>query len=152
MGDYIQTPLTLEFDAVHTFAIVRETLTMYQRALATGGSPAVLPWQWNTPTIADPIHVFPRHSVMQNAFYSRSGRLLAFGFFPKPGAPAPAATIVTCRSLDIVSHETGHAVLDGLKPNWLLASNPPQTGALHEAFGDLTAIFLALSRTIRSRR
>ncbi|HEV7814419.1 MAG TPA: hypothetical protein VGP06_04875, partial [Janthinobacterium sp.] len=50
------------------------------------------------------------------------------------------------RSFDIVAHETGHAVLDGLKPDWLLSSNPPQTGGLHESFGDLTAIFLALSQ------
>jgi hypothetical protein len=121
--------------------VVRETLTLYQRALAAGGSPATVPWQWNTPTVADAIQVFPRHSNMQNAFYSRSGKLLAFGFFPKG-----SATIFTCRSLDIVAHETGHAVLDGLKPNWLGAGNPPQTGALHEAFGDLTAIFVALSQ------
>ena len=141
MGDFIQTPLTPEFDAVHAFAVVRGTLTMYQRALAAGGAPATVPWQWNTPTVADPIQVFPRHSNMQNAFYSRTGRLLAFGFFPKAGA-----TIFTCRSLDIVAHETGHAVLDGLKPNWLLSGNPPQTGALHEAFGDLTAIFVTLSQ------
>jgi hypothetical protein len=146
MGDFIQTPLTTQFDAVHAFAVVRETLTMYQRALAVGGVPAPLPWQWNTPTVPDPIQVFPRHSTMQNAFYSRTGKLLAFGFFPKPGVPAPAPIIFTCRSLDIVAHETGHAVLDGLKPNWILAANPPQTGALHEAFGDLTAIFLALSQ------
>jgi hypothetical protein len=141
MGDFIQTPLTPEFDAVHAFAVVRGTLTMYQRALAAGGAPATVPWQWNTPTVADPIQVFPRHSNMQNAFYSRTGRLLAFGFFPKAGS-----TIFTCRSLDIVAHETGHAVLDGLKPNWLLSGNPPQTGALHEAFGDLTAIFVTLSQ------
>jgi hypothetical protein len=141
LGDFIQAPLTQEFDAVHTFAIVRETLTMYQRALAVGVVAAAVPWQWNTPTVPDPIQVFPRHSNMQNAFYSRTGRLLAFGFFPKG-----TATIFTCRSLDIVSHETGHAVLDGLKPGWLLAGNPPQTGALHESFGDLTAIFLALSQ------
>jgi hypothetical protein len=37
-------------------------------------------------------------------------------------------------------------VLDGLKPQWLQADNPPQTGGLHESFGDLTAIFLALSQ------
>jgi hypothetical protein len=37
-------------------------------------------------------------------------------------------------------------VLDGLRPNWLQSGNPPQTGALHEAFGDVTAIFLALSQ------
>ena len=45
-----------------------------------------------------------------------------------------------------MAHETGHAILDGLKPNWLLANNPPQTGGLHESFGDLSAIFLALSQ------
>ena len=41
-GDMIETPDTDAFDSVHTFAIVRQTLTMYQRAL--GG--AALPWQW----------------------------------------------------------------------------------------------------------
>jgi hypothetical protein len=45
-----------------------------------------------------------------------------------------------------VAHETGHGVLDGLKPGWLAAGNPPQTGGLHESFGDLTAIFLACSQ------
>jgi hypothetical protein len=54
--------------------------------------------------------------------------------------------VYTCRSFDIVAHETGHAVLDGLKPKWILNSAPPQTGGLHESFGDLTAIFLALSQ------
>ena len=35
--------------------------------------------------------------------------------------------------------------MDGLRPNWILANSPPQTGGLHESFGDITAIFLALS-------
>lgn len=45
-----------------------------------------------------------------------------------------------------MSHECGHAILDGLKPHWIDFGAPPQTGALHESFGDLTAIFLALSQ------
>jgi hypothetical protein len=143
MGDFIQTPLTTQFDAVHTFAVVRETLTMYQRALAVGNVPAPLPWQWNTPTVPDPIQLFPRHSNMQNAFYSRTARLLAFGFF-RSRAPRAAHHLRADRSSR--RSQTGHAVLDGLKPNWILASNPPQTGALHESFGDLSAIFLALSQ------
>jgi hypothetical protein len=80
-----------------------------------------------------------------NAFYQRTSKSLRFGDFLQPGS-SPPVRIFTCRSLDIVAHETGHAVLDGLKPNWLLASNPPQTGALHESFGDMTAIFLTLSQ------
>jgi hypothetical protein len=140
LGDFIQTPLTAEFDAVHTFAVVRQTLTMYQRALAVGNTLATVPWRWNGPTNSDPILVQPRHSQMQNAFYSPGQRLLAFGHFMQG-----TAQIFTCRSLDIVAHETGHAVLDGLKPNWISAGNP-QTGGLHESFGDLSAIFLALSQ------
>jgi hypothetical protein len=140
LGDFIQTPGTAEFDAVHTFAVVRQTLTMYQRALAVGNTMAAIPWRWNSPTNSDPIQLFPRHSQMQNAFYSPGQKLLAFGHFIQG-----ATQIFTCRSFDIVAHETGHAVLDGLKPNWISASNP-QTGGLHESFGDLSAVFLALSQ------
>ncbi len=148
-GDFIQTPGTDAFDAVHTFGVVRQTLTMYQRARAVGVTPAPLPWQWNSATNTDPLNAFP-HGLpdTMNAFYSRSARALKFGdFIPNhpPGTPAPPR-VFTCRSLDIVAHETGHAILDGLKPGWLGIGNPPQTGGLHESFGDLTAIFLALSQ------
>lgn len=139
MGDLIETPGTEAFDAVHTFAVVRETLTMYQRAL---GAP--LPWQWNSPTVTDPLHVHPHAGETMNAYYSRGERALKFFWFHKPSAPS--TVIFTCRSLDIVAHEAGHAILDGLKPGWLGFGNPPQTGGLHESFGDLTAIFLALSQ------
>ena len=146
-GDFIQTPGTDAFDAVHTYSVVRMTLTMYQRALAMGSTAAPLPWQWNSSTNTDPLSVFP-HGLpdTMNAFYARSQKALKFGDFVKPGSPAGTPKVFTCRSLDIVSHETGHAVLDGLKPSWLAFGNPPQTGGLHESFGDMTAIFLALSQ------
>lgn len=143
-GDFVSPPDTPQFDAVHTFAVVRQTLTMYQRALAGIADGTPLPWQWNSSLDIAPLQVFP-HGLpnVMNAFYSRTQCCLKFGdFIPSGGGER----VYTCRSFDIVSHETGHAVLDGLKPDWLLASNPPQTGALHEAFGDLTAIFLSLSQ------
>jgi hypothetical protein len=146
-GDFIQTPGTDEFDAVHTFSVVRQTLTMYQRALASVGNP--VPWQWNSAANTDPLSVFP-HGIpnTMNAFYSRTARALKFGDFLPPASPGSPASprVFTCRSFDIVAHETGHAILDGLKPGWLGFGNPPQTGGLHESFGDLTAIFLALSQ------
>jgi hypothetical protein len=143
-GDFIAAPDSPQFDAVHTFAVVRQTLTMYQRALSAVGNDMPLPWQWNSSVDTTPLQVFPYGlpNVM-NAFYSRSQGCLKFGDFVPDGK---AERVFTCRSFDIVSHETGHAVLDGLKPAWLGADNPPQTGGLHESFGDLTAIFLALSQ------
>jgi hypothetical protein len=143
MGDLIgPTPGTEGFDAIHTFAVVRQTLTMYQRAL--GG--VQLPWQWNSATNTNPLNVFPRAGVTANAFYSRGEQALKFFFFTPSGSPPGTPQVFTCRSLDIVAHETGHAILDALKPGWLLSGNPPQTGGLHESFGDLTAIFLTLSQ------
>jgi hypothetical protein len=144
-GDLIELPPDTDaFDAAHAFAIVRMTLTMYQRALASGGAPATLPWQWNSGTNSDPLSVFP-HGLpnVMNAFYSRGAKSLKFGDFVPSGS---TNRVFTCRSLDIVAHETGHAILDGLKPAWIGAAGPPQTGGLHESFGDLTSIFLALSQ------
>lgn len=148
-GDFVTQPDTPQFDAVHTFAVVRQTLTMYQRTLLSAGIDMPLPWQWNTSMDTRPLMVFP-HGLpnVMNAFYSRTQACLKFGNFIPQGVDSTAeeARVYTCRSFDIVAHETAHAVLDGLKPQWLLADAPPQTGGLHESFGDLTAIFLALSQ------
>lgn len=143
-GDFVTQPDTPGFDAVHTFAVVRQTLTMYQRALGAAGAAMPLPWQWNSSVDTSPLRVFP-HGLpdVMNAYYSRTQGCLKFGDFLPAGA---SERVYTCRSFDIVAHETAHAVLDGIKPRWLQADAPPQTGGLHEAFGDLTAIFLALSQ------
>ena len=136
-GDFLFPAGTPEADCAHTFAVVRQTLTLCERA--KGGTPN--PWAWNTGGNTDVITVFPRAFSGVNAFYSRGQKSLKFGSFTRN-----SRTVFTCRSLDIVSHECGHAILDGLKPGWLGFGNPPQTGGLHESFGDLASIFLALSQ------
>lgn len=143
-GDFVTQADTPQFDAVHTYAVVRQTLTMYQRVLAAASVTMPLPWQWNSSIDTSPLRVFP-HGLpdIMNAFYSRTQGCLKFGDFVPAGG---AGRVFTCRSFDIVSHETAHAILDGIKPRWLQADAPPQTGGLHESFGDLTAVFLALSQ------
>jgi hypothetical protein len=138
LGDLIEAPGTDAFDSVHTFAVVRQTLTMYQRLMSNA-----VPWQWNSGFNADPIEVYPHAGVAMNAYYCRSDRSLKFFFYHKLGNSSER--IYTCRSTDIIAHETGHAILDGIKPLWLAANTLPQTSALHEAFADLTAIFVSLS-------
>jgi hypothetical protein len=138
-GDFIFTiPDSPEADCAHTFAVVRSTLTMYERLR---GAP--INWAWNVGANKDTISAFPRAGVTANAYYSRTQKALKFFYFTPTGTTAP---IYTCRSLDIVAHETGHAILDGLQPGWLTSTATPQTGALHEAFGDITALFVALSQ------
>lgn len=138
-GDFIFQANSPQFDCAATFAVVRQTLAMYERH--NGGNP--IPFAWNVGGNTDRISIHPRAGTGANAFYSRTAKALKFlSFTPQGGT----REIVTCRSLDIVAHEAGHAILDGLKPGWLGANQPPQTGGLHEAFGDVTAIFLALAQ------
>ncbi|GGT92357.1 MULTISPECIES: hypothetical protein [Actinomadura] len=140
-GDFVFTAGTPEFDCAHTFAVVRETMAMYERH--NGGVP--IPFAWNVGGNTERVTVFPHAAEGANAFYSRTAKALKFLFFTPKGQPA-SNVLFTCQSFDIVAHETGHAILDGLKPGWLSADAPPQTGGLHEAFGDITAIFLALAQ------
>lgn len=136
-GDFIFTAETPEADCVNAFAVARMAMTLCQQAVE--GHP--IPWAWNTGGNTLQLTVRPRGFSGANAYYSRTGKTLSFGYF----TPASGTPVYTCRSLDIVAHECGHAILDGLKPAWLAAGNPPQTGALHESFGDLVAVFLSLS-------
>jgi Thermolysin metallopeptidase, catalytic domain len=130
----------MEFDAVHTFTVVRQVLTMYRRAFNRNGITQNFNWQWGPGTIS----VFPRAGQDANAYYSRNERALRFFYFHQE-LNQSKPLIYTCRSFDIVAHETGHAVLDSLKPGFW-DSWHPQTGGLHESFGDLTAIFTMLAQ------
>ncbi len=139
-NDYLFDPKIneLEFDAAHTFAVTRQVLTIIERALRRLGVDKPFKWQWGE----GPIHLFPRIKEETNAYYIRGRKLIGFGYFK---ALNNSTYIYTCRSYDIVSHELGHAILDALKPS-LWASNHPQTGGLHESFGDLLVLFTLLAQ------
>jgi hypothetical protein len=131
----------LEFDAVHTFTIVRQVLTMLRRALNRMQITQNFNWFWGP----EPIHVYPRAGLDANAYYSRNEKALRFFYF-HPSGNESNPLVYSCRSFDIVAHEVGHAALDSLKPEWLSSSWHPQTGGMHESFGDLTAIFTMLAQ------
>lgn len=140
--NFIYDPILnpIEFDAIHTYTVVRQVITMYRRALNRNGITQNFNWQWGP----DPIKVYPRAGVEPNAYYSRMEQALRFFYFYPTGDETEPA-VYTNRSYDIVAHEVGHAILDSLRPNYW-DSWHPQTGGLHESFGDLTAIFTILSQ------
>ena len=53
----------------------------------------------------------PAGGMGVNAYYSRKERSLRFSYF-HPNNDENAPLVYTCRSFDIVAHETGHAILD----------------------------------------
>jgi hypothetical protein len=128
-GNYLFWPGSPEFDQVNSFYYTTFTLRMYERYARRA-----LPWSFPAPRIT----VHPQAGNNANAFYSEQERLLGFHSFELNGK-----TVSTAQSADIVSHETGHAILDGLRDlyneSFGLAPN-----AFHEGFGDITAMLVAM--------
>jgi hypothetical protein len=90
--------------------------------------------------------IVPHAGLLANAYYSAESHSLQFFSFLR-GRNA----YHTVLAHDIVAHETGHAILDAVRPRYYEPWHP-ETTALHEAFGDLAALFAALSHDIVRRR
>ncbi len=120
-----------QFRQVNSWAIVQRVLEFYQSPQIMGRP---IPWGVN----GNRLIVVPAAGWGENAFYDRDSKSLQFYYY------GPANDLrFTCLSHDIVSHETGHAILDGIRPYYYEHSSV-QTTAFHEFVGDLTAIFTAL--------
>jgi hypothetical protein len=128
-GNYMFLPDKPEFDQVNSFYYVTFTLRMYERY-----AQRALPWSFHQ----DLLMLDPHVGTGGNAFYSELDHLLGFNSFQDDNR-----LIQSSQSADIVSHETGHAILDGMRDlyneSFGLGSN-----AFHESFGDMTAVLVAL--------
>jgi hypothetical protein len=91
--------------------------------------------EWH-PTVGPKLKVHLDQGAELNANYDRQG----LNFFH--GSVA-GNTFYSGESPDVVCHEFGHAVLDAVQPRlWgVLSAEPP---ALHEAFGDISALLSVL--------
>ncbi|MGM9997904.1 MAG: hypothetical protein ACI38Q_00650 [Candidatus Bruticola sp.] len=74
-----------------------------------------------------------------NAYYSRDEESLNFFH---DFDPVKKETVYSGASGEVISHEVGHAVLDAVRPGFL-TSWSADTNGLHEAFGDLTALYMS---------
>lgn len=79
--------------------------------------------------------VSPETGEWPNAFYARE--LGGVHFFDYKDTS-------TGNSGEVVSHEVGHAILDAVRPNYFGRAGGPETGAFHEAFGDVLAFLMTL--------
>ena len=124
-----------DFNQVSVFATIFKTMYMFERD-DTLGRP--VQWGFGAPQLL----VIPRAGQWANAFYERESHSLQFFYFPDPHDDAQ--TIYTSLSRDVVAHETGHAILDGIAPQ-LYNAVTPQSLAMHEAIADLVAALIAFS-------
>lgn len=120
-----------QFHQVSVWATLQRALAFFEDGPALGRR---IPWAFE----GNRLIVVPRAGHGENAYYDRESKSLQFYYF----GSAPDF-VYTCLSTDIVNHEFGHAVLDGIRPLYN-ESSLVQTGAFHEFLGDLTAILLTL--------
>ncbi len=122
-------PGTPEFQAGALYVVLNRTHQMWVEFFGD-------PIDWQSRVAQLPVN--PRAGKDFNAYYDRTG--LKFFYAPDKTTGQP---IYTCESADVSAHECGHAILDARHSDYwdsLLA----ETGAFHEAFGDVSALLLAL--------
>lgn len=115
---------------VLAFAGVAQTVKMFEEPDALGRS---VRWAFDSPQIL----VVPRAGRMANAYYERASRSIQLFSFPS----RTGAEVHTALSQDILSHETTHAILDGIAPDLYDAAHP-ESLALHESVSDIAAFLV----------
>lgn len=133
-GSQVLDPKTsglAQFRQVSVWATLQRALAFFEDSSALGRR---IPWGFE----GNRLIVVPHAGQGENAFYDRDSKSLQFYYFG-----SDPDVVYTCLSTDIVNHEFGHAVLDGIRPLYN-ESSLVQAGAFHEFVGDLTAILLTL--------
>lgn len=131
LGRLVEDP---EFHVQNVYGIVASTLFEFEYALGRHLS-------WGFDYGSHQLKVFPHAFVEPNAFYSKYDECLAFGYFPIRGPDSEK--VFTCLSHDIVTHETTHALIDGLRDQLMRPSSHDQA-AFHEGFADIIALLKIL--------
>ena len=121
----------LQFHQVNVWAILQRALAFFEEGQGLGRP---IPFGFD----GNRLIVVPHAGYGRNAFYDRHSKSLQFYYFDHDNN-----RVYTCLSTDIINHEFGHAVLDGIRP-FYIESSLVQTAAFHEFIGDLTAILRIL--------
>lgn len=117
-----------DYKNLNCYFIICNLLNYYQSILFKIDGGKIKQWFSNNPLFVDP---FARNGM--NAFYDRKSLVFMYknSLFKK-------RIVYTCESVDIVSHELGHAILDSIRPDfWNMQSI--EIWSYHEAFADINA-------------
>lgn len=134
---------TPQFHQQMVYAVTSKTIQNFE--LALGRQVLWSPHKGNGgEQFVQRLRIYPHALRQANAYYSPRKKALLFGYFPaskeNAGRNLPGGIVFTCLSHDIITHETTHALLDGLHPYFAEPSNLDVL-ALHEAFADIVALF-----------
>lgn len=129
-GSYVFDKGTKNYVAANSMATVQHTIGSMEKILGYDITFAFGDKQ---------IGLAPDAGVDLNAYYSRDEESLNFFH---DFDPVKKETVYSGASGEVISHEVGHAILDSVRPGFL-TSWSADTNGLHEAFGDLTALYMS---------
>lgn len=95
-----------QFRQINAWAVVESALAYYEDPAALGRA---IPWGFE----GNRLIVVPHAGQLANAYYDRRSKSLQFHYCGPADNP-----IYTCLSHDIIAHEAGHAILDGVRPRY----------------------------------
>jgi hypothetical protein len=124
------------FNQVSVMATVLKTIALYEDSDVLGRP---IRWNFDEPKLT----VIPRMGQEENAYYRRDLKRLEFYYFR--GRVDSSQIVYTSLSRDIVGHETGHAILDGIAPHLLSRETATShSRGLHETIGDITGLLISI--------
>ena len=128
-GNFVYPRDHESFTGSNVVGAVAKTVNKYNQVLGelTGKK---IEWAFGE----DQLLVSPETGEWPNAFYAR--QMKGVHFFD-------VKSTSTGNSGEVASHESGHAILDAIRPNYLEGTGA-ETGAFHEAFGDVMAFLMTL--------
>ena len=122
-----------ELDAINTYGTVRQVIDMYEQLLGE-----TIKWSWQKNGINEPLSIRIRNNDI-NARFLRKQKCVELDYYGPYGN-----WIYNCRTVDLIAHEVGHAILDSILPH--LNEGSPESRGIGEAFCDLVPMFLILSQ------
>jgi hypothetical protein len=133
------TPISPQFRQQMVYTVCSRVRQSFRTALGRQ-----LDWGFDNGSCKDgQLEIRPQGSYEQNAFYDKQNGRLCFGYYDAPadvnGRYLPNSRAFTALSHDVIAHEVTHALLDGLRSNFITPTSP-DTLAFHEGFADLVAV------------
>lgn len=126
-------PASVFFHQVNVWAITQNILSFFEDPTLMGRP---LPWAFS----GNRLIILPHagKSTTIDTCYNRKGKCLTLSYSDSHGA-----TVYDGLSHDVVAHEIGHAILDGIRPHYY-NSISLDTLAFHEFIADFTAVLSPL--------
>ena len=130
-GNYVFAPSDSRFHAANSFSAVARTIKFFEE-----GTGIPVSWSFKKPQL----EVVADAGEMLNAYYQKANGNV--NFFHSTD-PVTKQVVYSGDSGEVVSHETGHAILDALRPAYLLNWRA-DCGGFHESFGDMLALLMSV--------